>query len=82
MVVLDSGSGRLTLGWWPEEGLAGPPTHVGWARPPLAEGMGPVTLIHSQKSERFYSGEKLTKILICDMGVGPGLHWPVSPKAV
>ena len=61
-------------------GLTGPPTHVGRARPATAEGMGPVTLIHSQKSKRFYSGEKLIKILISATGVGPGLHWLMSPK--
>ena len=62
-------------------GLTGPPTHVGRARPAAAEGMGPVTLIQSQKSKRFYSGEKLIRILISAMGVGPGLQWLVSPKA-
>lgn len=49
--------GRLTLGWWPKEG---------------PEDTGPVTLIQSQKvkDERFYSGEELPKILICEMGMG------------
>lgn len=46
--------------------------HMGQVRPPSTERPGPGTLIHSQNSKRFYSGEKLPQILICHMGVEPG----------
>lgn len=37
-------------------------------------------LIYGQKDGRFYSGKKLPKILICDVGVGLGLCEPVAPE--
>lgn len=53
-----------------------------WGRQghPLQRAQGQITFIHNQKSERFYSGEKLTKILICDMGVGPGCTSQCPPR--
>lgn len=59
---------------------------MGQARPPSREDTRLVTVIHSQKNERWkvlFSG-KLPKILICDVGVEAGA-WaapPVPPKVV
>lgn len=84
-----SGSGRLTLAWWPRRDqqiymlMWGRQSHP----PQRTLGQLPSSTVRKVKGERFYSGEELPKILICDMGSWVGWGWrlglqqPVSVQA-